>query len=438
MDYFKRKIDYALLEWKNDRRHKPLMLRGARQIGKTSAVRNLGKTFKYYVELNFEDTGQKIKDLFQAGHSPKNICEKLSEIVDTPIIAGETLIFFDEIQEHLPALSRLRYFYEQYPELHVVAAGSLLEFALEEIPSFGVGRIETMFMYPFSFREFLLAQGRDMWAKLIDEATPEKPLSEGVHEKLVEELQTFLIIGGMPEVVSEYVTTHDLLRCRNVLNSLLVMFRNDFAKYKKRVPAARINEVFTSVAHQAEGKFVYEHVSQNLNNEQVKSSLQLLLDAGLCYQITHSSANGVPLGANINPKIRRIIPFDTGLCQRILNLDVSHILLSNDFDVINKGAIAEIFVACELKKAASCYTDDELYCWVREKKNADAQIDFVVQQGQTVVPIEVKSGNSGKMQSMWVFLNEKESEYGIRTSLENFAVYDKIKVYPLYAIGNVV
>ncbi|MDR0565933.1 MAG: AAA family ATPase [Prevotellaceae bacterium] len=437
MDYFTRKIDAALLEWKNDSRHKPLMLRGARQIGKTSAVRNLGKTFKYYVEINFEDTPQEINDLFQAGSSPQKICEKLSEIVDTTIIAGETLVFFDEIQEHPPVLSRLRYFYEQYPELHVIAAGSLLEFALEEIPSFGVGRIDTVFMYPFSFREFLLAEGRAMWAKLIGEATPEKPLSAGVHKKLLDELQTFLIIGGMPEVVAEYVRTHDFLRCRNVLNSLLVMFRNDFAKYKKRIPAARINEVFTSVAHQAEGKFVYEHVSQNLNNEQVKISLQLLLDAGLCYQITHSSANGVPLGANINPKYRRIFPFDTGLCQRILNLDVSRILLSTDFDVINKGAIAEIFVASELKKAASCYVDDELYCWVREKKKANAQIDFVVQQGQTVVPIEVKSGSSGRMQSMWQFLKEKNSGYGIRTSLENFAEYDKIKVYPLYAIGNV-
>jgi len=218
---------------------------------------------------------------------------------------------------------------------------------------------------------------------------------------------------------------------------LIVSFRNDFAKYKKRIPAARINEVFSSVAQQVEGKFVYEHVSQNLNNEQVKKSLDLLLMAGLCYQVTHSSADGIPLGAKINPKYRRIIPFDTGIYQRVLNLDISGILLSNDFDTINKGAVAEIFAGCELKKNASCYSDDELYCWVREKKNANAQIDFVVQCGNKVVPIEVKSGKSGKMQSMWVFLEEKKSEYGIRTSLENFKSYDKIKVYPLYAISNV-
>jgi predicted AAA+ superfamily ATPase len=438
MNYFTRKIDSALLEWKNDRRHKTLMLRGARQIGKTSAVRNLGKSFKHYVEINLEFKDNfRAKEIFEQHSDPGIICNELSSFVGTPLVAGETLLFLDEIQSCPRAIQALRYFYEKMPELHVVAAGSLLEFALEEIPSFGVGRIEMMFMYPFSFREFLLAEGHEMWANLIDEASPEKPLFAGVHSKLLDELRRFLIIGGMPEVVSEFVATHDFLRCRKVLNSLLTTFRNDFAKYKKRVPAARINEVFTSVAHQAEGKFVYEHVSQNLNNEQIKASLQLLIDAGLCYQVTHSSANGVPLGANINPKMRRIIPFDTGLCQRILNLDVSNILLSNDFDVINKGAIAEIFVGSELKKAASCYTDDELYCWVREKKNADAQIDFVVQAGQTVMPIEVKSGSSGKMQSMWQFLKEKQSEYGIRTSLENFAQYDKIKVYPLYAIGNI-
>jgi predicted AAA+ superfamily ATPase len=324
------------------------------------------------------------------------------------------------------------------PELHVIAAGSLLEFALEEIPSFGVGRIDSMFMYPFSFSEFLCATGHEMWVKLIDEATPEKPVSAVVHEKIIEQLRSFLIIGGMPEVIVEFAETHDFLRCQKVLNSLLVSFRNDFTKYKKRMPATRINEVFSSLAQQAEGKFVYERVSQTLNNEQVKKSLELLLMAGLCYQVTHSSADGIPLGAQINPKYRRIIPFDTGVYQRILNLDISGILLSNDVETINKGAVAEIFAGCELKKNASCYSDNELYCWVREKKNANAQVDFVIQRGETIVPVEVKSGKQGKMQSMWVFLAEKQSAYGIRSSLENFGQYGQIKVFPLYAIGKAI
>ena len=412
------------------------MLRGARQVGKTTAVRNLGKCFKYFVEINFENKDHAAaKTVFGQHSTPQIICSELAVLFATPIVAGETLLFLDEVQGCTDAIASLRYFYEQMPELHVIAAGSLLEFALEEIPSFGVGRIDSVFMYPFSFGEFLCASGYETWDKLIDEATPEKPVPDAIHGKIVEQLKNFLIIGGMPEVVVEFVRTRDFLRCQKILNSLLVSFRNDFAKYKKRIPASRINEIFNSVAQQAEGKFVYEHVSRNLNTEQVKKSLELLLMAGLCYQVTHTAADGLPLGAKTNPKYRRIIPFDTGIYQRILNLDISNILLSDDFDTINKGAVAEIFAGCELKKNAPHYTDNELYCWVREKKNANAQVDFVVQCGENIVPVEVKSGKQGKMQSMWVFLGEKKSSYGIRASLENFGQYDKIKVFPLYAIG---
>jgi predicted AAA+ superfamily ATPase len=439
MNYFDRKIDCALQQWSSEKYRKPLMLRGARQVGKTTAVRNLGKHFAYFIEINFENKEYAAAKTIFAQHSnPQIICSELAALLGEPIMAGKTLLFLDEVQDCPDAISALRYFYEQMPELHVIAAGSLLEFALEEIPSFGVGRIDSMFMYPFSFSEFLCAMGHETWIRLIDKATPESPVSDAIHGKIVEQLKNFLIIGGMPEVVAEFVRTRDFLRCQKILNSLLMSFRNDFAKYKKRIPAARINEVFSSVARQAEGKFVYEHVSQNLTNEQVKKSLELLLMAGLCYQVTHASADGIPLGARINPRYRRIIPFDTGIYQRILNLDISGILFSNDFDTINKGAVAEIFVGCELKKNASCYSDNELYCWVREKKSADAQIDFVVQCGETIVPIEVKSGKQGKMQSMWIFLEEKKLKEGIRISLENFAHYEKINVYPLYAVGNIV
>jgi len=438
MEYFNRNIDHFLQQWSAEEFRKPLMLRGARQVGKTSAVRNLSKRFTHFVEINFDNKDHvAAKTIFEEHSDPQIICSELSALFGKPIVSGETLLFIDEIQSCTEAIASLRYFYEQMPKLHVIAAGSLLEFALEEIPSFGVGRIDFMFMYPLSFSEFLCAMGYETWVKLINEATPQKPVSDAVHGKILEHLKNFLIIGGMPEVVAEFVRTRDFLRCQKILNSLLVSFRNDFAKYKNRIPAARINEVFSSIAQQVEGKFVYERVSQSISNEQAKKSLELLLMAGLCYQVTHTSANGAPLGANINPKYRRVIPFDTGIYQRILNLDISGILLSNDFDTINKGAVAEIFVGCELKKNASCFSDDELYCWVREKKNANAQIDFVVQRGEIIVPVEVKSGKQGKMQSMWIFLEEKNLKEGIRSSLENFATYDKISVYPLYAIGNI-
>ncbi|MDR1951108.1 MAG: ATP-binding protein [Bacteroidales bacterium] len=433
--YLKRNIDNELLEWSKEEHRKILLLRGARQIGKSSAVRNLGKSFKYFVEVNFEKR-EKFHSLFEGDFSPQEICEQLSLEYKTPIIPGETLLFLDEIQGCLRAISKLRYFYEDYPELHVVAAGSLLEFALEELPSFGVGRIRSLFMFPFSFEEFLLAMGDEIWIEAYRKATPEKPLYESVHKKLIQRLKTFLVIGGMPEVVKEYVKSKDLLKCQKILSDILVSLRGDFGKYRKRVPALRINEVFQSVVHQSKGKFVYEHAAVQATNAQVKQALDLLMMAGLIYSITRTDANGIPLGSEINLKFQRFILLDTGLFQRVLKLDVSQILLSDDFQVVNSGAIAEIFVGLELMKASSCYDPDNLYYWERQKRQANAQVDFVIQLGEDIVPVEVKSGTQGAMQSMRIFMAEKESKKGIRTSLENFSQYEDIEVYPMYAISN--
>ena len=437
-NYFSRSIDTELLNWSRDKDRKVLLLRGARQVGKSSAVRNLGKSFKYYVEINFENADEQVKELFKAGISPQEICMKLSVLTLTPIVPNETLLFLDEIQAHIPAISKLRYFYEQYPELHVIAAGSLLEFAFEELPSFGVGRIRSMFMYPFSFEEFLLASGKKLWVEAIKEATPQNPVFDGLHFQLVNQLHSFNLIGGMPAVVAEFVKNQDFLRCQNVLNDILVSFRNDFAKYKKRVPAIRINEVFESVVKQSEGKFVYERAAVQSSNRQIKDALDLLVMAGLVYPVTHTAANGIPLGAEINPKIQRMFLFDTGLFQRVLDLNMSDILLSNDFKTINRGALAEIFVALEIVKASSCYAPANLYYWQREKSQSKAQIDFVVQKHDKIIPIEVKSGTQGAMQSLRLFMKEKGVARGIRTSLENFAQYENIDVFPMYAISNLI
>ncbi|MCL2435619.1 MAG: AAA family ATPase [Lentimicrobiaceae bacterium] len=433
--YFFRNIDGELLAWSKAPDRKTLLLRGARQVGKSSAVNHLANSFKYFVEVNFDDK-KNVHTFFEQSLSPQEICEQLALVYRTPIIPGETLLFFDEIQSCLPALSKLRYFYEQYPELHLIAAGSLLEFALEEIPSFGVGRIRSLFMFPFSFDEFLYALGDNMLVDAYRQATPQKPLQEPVHNQLIHRLKTFFIIGGMPEAVAQYAKTQDLLLSQNVLNDIIISLKNDFAKYKKRIPALRINEVFESVARQAEGKFVYEHAAVQASNAQVKQALDMLVMAGLVYPVVRSAANGIPLGAEINPKFQRFILLDIGLFQRVLNLDVAQILLDNHLQIINKGVIAEIFAGLELLKNSSCYNPISLYYWQREKRQGSAQIDFLIQRGESIIPIEVKSGTSGKMQSMNLFLKEKQLEYGVRTSLENFSQYDKIKVYPLYAIGN--
>ena len=307
-----------------------------------------------------------------------------------------------------------------------------------DIASFGVGRIRSVFMYPFSFDEFLNALGDEMLANAYKNANPRNPLSEPVHKQLIKRLKLFFIIGGMPEAISQYVTTGDLLQTQLVLDDLMVTYQNDFSKYRKRVPDSRIREVFESVAHQAEGKFVYEKASENSNNLQVKQALELLILAGLVYPVTHTSANGIPLGAEINMKYRRMLLLDTGLFLQILGLDTSQLFLTDDIKLINKGSLAEVFVGLELLKNASCYKPAQLYYWQREQKRSNAQVDFVVQTGETIVPIEVKSGTSGSMQSLRIFMEEKKSKLGVRTSLENFNHFDNIEVYPLYAISNII
>ncbi|MEG1951500.1 MAG: AAA family ATPase [Bacteroidales bacterium] len=433
--YFKRSVDIELQKWAKETRRKPLLLRGARQIGKSSTIRNLGKSFKHYIEVNFDDR-EELSQLFEKSLTPQEICEQLALFYRTPIIPGETLLFFDEIQMSPAALAKLRYFYEQYPELHLIAAGSLLEFAIAEMPSFGVGRIRSLFMYPLSFEEFITTLGDEMLVAAYRKASPKNPLSEIIHKQLVERLKIFLIIGGMPESVSEYVRTRDLLHSSQVLSDIIVSLKSDFAKYKERVPALRITEVFNSVVRQAEGKFVYERAAESASNVQVKQALELLIMAGLVYAITHTAANGIPLGAEINPKNRRMILCDTGLFQHILNLDVSQILITDDFQVVNRGALAEIFAGTELLKTSSCYDEAQLYCWHREKSQSNAQVDYIIQHNNSILPIEIKAGTKGAMQSLRVFMAEKHLSKGVRSSLENFARYEDIYVYPLYAISN--
>ena len=435
-DYLNRNIDNELLSWSKEPDRKVLMLRGSRQVGKSSSVRNLGKKFPYFLEINFEEEKETHLFFEKGSLSPHPICELLSIKYKTPIIPGKTLLFFDEIQSCIPAISSLRFFYEKMPDLHVIAAGSLLEFALEEIPSFGVGRITSMFMYPFSFYEFLHALGENLLVEAIRKANTNNPLHEVIHAKSVELFKRFLLVGGMPEAVVKYAKTNDLLQVQTVLSSLLVSLKNDFAKYNKRVPNTRLNEVFESVARQAEGKFVYEKAGTQASNLQVKQALDLLIMAGLVYPVTHTAANGIPLGAEINPKFQRMFLLDTGLFQQILGLNMSQIFVSDDFKTINRGAMAELFVGLELVKNSSCYRPGSLYYWQRPKNQGNAQIDFLIQHGEQIIPIEVKAGTQGTMQSLWWFMKEKGINMGVRTSLENFSQYEQIKVYPLYAISN--
>jgi len=435
--YIKRHIDRQLLEWKKSKKLKPLLLRGARQVGKSSSVRELGKKFNFFLEINFEKKEhQEAKKIFEQHSSPKLIIDELYAMFGVPIVAGKTLLFIDEIQNCVPAISSLRFFYEEMPDLHVIATGSLLEFALEELPSFGVGRIRSLFMYPMSFHEYLNAMNLSALANKISESSPEKPMSETLHKQCLNHLVRFIAIGGMPEVVATYASGGSLYECQQVLNDLILTYNDDFAKYKKRVPASRLKEVFLSIMEQTGNKFVYSRAIENTKHENIKTAVELLLMAGLAYSVTHSSANGVPLGAELNHKHQKIIAFDTGIMQQMLKLDISKLFLGETLQQINKGSIAEMFAGLEIVKNMPCNAPAQLFYWQREQKGSQAEIDYLIENGENIVPIEVKAGTRGAMQSLYQFMTEKNTKKGVRVSLENFGNIDKIEIYPIYAVSN--
>jgi predicted AAA+ superfamily ATPase len=433
--YIERKIDVELVEWMRKPSRKPLLVRGARQVGKSTAIRNFSKHFDHFIEINFDEQPL-YQQLFSKTSDVHDVLEQLAIITQTEIIEGKTLVFLDEIQACLPAISKLRYFYEKKPNLHIIAAGSLLEFALAELPSFGVGRVRSLFMYPFSFIEFLGALNEKRLVSMLQQANPSKPINLIFHEKLKIYLKKFLIIGGMPQAVQTYVVSGDLLEVQRILDDLIITIQADFVKYKKKIPPASIKTIFESIVNQVGKKYKFTNDFTSLTIVIIKQVIDLLEMAGLVYPVTHSSSNGIPIGAEINPKKTKLLIFDTGIYQRILGLNVADLLLKDDVEVINKGNIAELFVGLELIKSTQCYEKTRLYYWHREAKNSQAEVDYVIQIQDVIIPLEVKAGTKGAMQSMYLFMNEKKSSFGIRVSLENFSEFENVKVIPLYAVSN--
>lgn len=451
MRYFEREIDRYLSEWADETGRKPLLLRGARQVGKSSSVRHIGERFDTFVEINFEKEPE-YKQVFQGNLVIERILSQLEAISGRIIEPGKTLLFLDEIQSCPEAIMSLRFFKEDMPNLHVIAAGSLLEFALADLPTFGVGRIQSMFMYPMSFDEFLKANGATSLLKLRNQASFTEPLLDVLHNKLVEYLRTFLIIGGMPDVVSAWVEHHNYLKCQAIQDSLILSFEDDFAKYRKKVAPEFLRKVFQSVAMQSARKFVYSEVGE-YRSEEVKRALELLSMAGICIPVYKTSANGLPLGAESVNGARKMMVFDTGLLLRLLHLSagditdlISLILNGDDMELVNKGAVAEVFVGLELLRYGSPACRGSEYYWSREAKNSIAEVDYVIPLRGQVTPIEVKSGVKGGMKSLWIFMREKKLSHGIRTSLENFGRFEyvdaeangamrEVSVCPLYAIS---
>jgi predicted AAA+ superfamily ATPase len=324
------------------------------------------------------------------------------------------------------------------PELHVIAAGALFEFALEKTPSFGVGRIRSLFLYPFSYDEFIRAMGFTMLADELKSCSPEKPLSESLHNKCKRLLIEFMLIGGMPEVVAKYVESGSLLDCQEILEDITQTFYNDFAKYKQRANVSLLQEVFSAIIEQTGGKFTYSKASKTANHLQIKESVELLEMAGLIYPVTHTSANGLPMSAQQNRKFRKYLIFDTGIYQRFLKLNLGGSFHAENIEQINKGAFAELLAGLEIMKASPMNFPLSLHYWQREKEGSNAEVDYVVQQGENIVPVEIKANTKGSMQSIFQFLTEKGYPFGIRSSMENFGMYGNIRVYPLYAVSQIV
>jgi len=404
-------------------------------VGKSSAVRQLATRFEHFVEVNFEENPN-LKGLFTADLNPHRIVDNLSVFFGETIVPGKTLVFFDEIQACPPAVSSLRFFYEKMPELHVVAAGSLLEFALQSLPSYGVGRVRSLFMYPFSFDEFLEAIGEQLLLEVKQNADFQHPLPDLFHQKLLDYLKTFMLTGGMPEAVASYVKTRQMLDVQRMLDDLFISLRADFTKYKNTVPPTRLIEIMESVVQQAGGKFKFSKASSNANHGQIKEALELLIMAGLVFPVTHTAANGIPTGAEADPKKRKMLLLDTGIFQRILGLNLSDFLFDPASTLINKGTIAEQFWGLEYLKYGSPWAPPALYYWHRESPSANAEVDYIVQQGVDLLPVEVKSSTKGAMQSLRQFLKEKKKKFGYRFSLENFSEYEDIKSIPLYAVSS--
>lgn len=428
-------IDLHLERWVTMKGRKPLLLRGARQVGKTFAARKLSKKFETFIEINFEKS-PKFKPIFDGDLDPKRLTRILASEFDKAIIPGKTLIFFDEIQEAPRALIALRYFYEEMPELHILAAGSLLHLAIEQV-GVPVGRVSFFHVYPLSWFEFLKALDKTQLIERLLNHSITEPFDEFLHNSLFESLSEYMAIGGMPEAVYSWVENKDPKLCQDIHQSIIDTYINDFPKYAKKLQIKYVELLFDKLGLQLGQKFTFSRISEEYRKRDLFPSLELLSKADLAHIIYHTSAQGVPIGSQINLNKFKVISLDIGLTQSILGTKLSEWFIHPKENFINKGGLTEAFVGQELIAYQNPFHSKNLYYWQRETKNSQAEIDYLIQSYNQIIPIEVKSDKGNSLKSMFIFLeNHPLSKYGVRFSMHNFSIYDKIYSYPLYAILN--
>ena len=411
-------------------------------MGKSYAVDEFGRrSFHSVCAVNLE-LDRRLESPF-ATRNVGEICRQLEALLRVDICDGHTLLFIDEIQSCPDALVSLRAFKEQRPELHVIAAGSLLEFALHDkgLYSFPVGRVSFSYLNPMSFAEFLHALNEARALEVVSAATPLNPCPPAIHDRLLELVRLYVIIGGMPEVVEVYRTTQSILDARRVQNRIVQAFVADFIKYGARYNHSKLPLIFNTIPRLVGRKFKYSHVDPDSKARDLKQPLIDLERSGLVKLVRASHCNGIPLGAEEREGIFKVQCLDIGLMMNSLGIDPFSLPISS-FLFAHEGALAEQFVGQELLAALPPIQEPRLHFWARDKAGSEAEVDFVTTIvvepfGEIIVPIEVKAGTTGTLRSLRVFMKEKNSSIGIRISQHPLSYTDGILSVPLYMIRDI-
>jgi predicted AAA+ superfamily ATPase len=420
----KRFIESYFHKWKINPRRKPMILRGARQVGKTFLIDKFGQeNFKYYLKVNPEKDSI-VKSVFNS-KNPQLIINELSAIYNVPVVEGETLLFIDEIQLLPEAIASLRYFYEEMPGLHVITAGSLLDHTLNELPySMPVGRVEFAYMYPLNFNEFLMANKQDGLIAYMTDFSFKDTYSLAIHQKLTEYLRLYFFIGGMPEAVKVYLETKNLIEVGKVHSEILTSFKYDFAKYGTRKQQEHLNNCLEYSAKNIGKKVKYVNIDRNAHSSNLKDAMLKLELSRIIHLVRRTSSSKVPIDQYVDNNRFKPIFLDIGLVCSMSKIKLSDIgELVTNFE----GVLAEQFVGQELIASFEHFEDGKLYYWSREAKNANAEIDFLVQVNNKIYPVEVKAGRTGTLKSLQLYLAEKNVNSGIRFNLDLPSVGDNLQ-----------
>jgi len=419
-----------LEKWKISSSRKPLIILGARQVGKTWLVQEFGnQEYKQTVYINFEKM-KVVQNLFEEDFDVQRILSVLSIFARKTINPDDTLIVFDEIQAATGGLTALKYFYEDAPQYHIVAAGSLLGMSLHQNTSFPVGKVDFLYLKPLSFLEFLNALDEERLANLLE--NPDWKIVNVFKEKLINYLRYYLFLGGMPEVVSHFIEHRDFRAARLLQRKILTSYQNDFSKHAPKEIVPRINMVWKSIPSQLSKenkKFIYGVIKEGARAKEFELAIQWLLDCGLLHQCFRISKPDMPLSAYQDLSAFKLYHNDVGLLGAMAKLPLKTILEGNAIFTEFKGALTENYVIQQLL----LNEDNDIYYWTNE--NSTAEVDFVVQNEEEIIPIEVKSGTNVKSVSFKFFCEKYKPVKAVRTSLADYKQENWMTNLPLYAIN---